>query len=72
MIRVQEVNKLIELIQDMVGIEEGSWKEKRDFILDNLDEEEKGALAEFLAWFEDGVMSAGLSGEEDANETNKE
>lgn len=40
---------LIEVVSDTGH---GPWKDKRDFIYNNLSDEGKSALSEFVAWWE--------------------
>lgn len=52
MIDNAKLNKLLELISELVGHGEGSWKDKKNSLLAVADEREKGDLEEFCAWFE--------------------
>jgi len=48
----QQINQLLELI-DLAVSEGGTWKEKRDAILEAAGENGKINLGEFAAWFEE-------------------
>jgi hypothetical protein len=50
----KQIETLIDAIEDVVKAA-GTWTEKRTAILDYMTEEQKSALEEFVAWFEEGV-----------------
>jgi hypothetical protein len=47
-----EIKKFLELLREVVN-GEGSWKERRQRIWDESDEQDKTNLAEFAAWFDE-------------------
>lgn len=50
----KENAKLLELIQKIVSETDGkTWQEKRDALLADADDTEKGALQEFASWFDE-------------------
>lgn len=49
----QQIEKLIELIENLVNEEGSSWKEKRDRILKCASDRDQTSLKEFSTWFGD-------------------
>lgn len=49
----QTIDKLLELIQDIVNDTSQPWNEKRNQILTQAHQDEVTALVEFATWFED-------------------
>lgn len=49
----QKIEKLLELIGEIVNAEKGSWNEKRDLVLNEASQEDKTNLLEFAGWFEE-------------------
>jgi hypothetical protein len=48
----KEIETLLSLIDTIVNAE-GTWKEKRDKIMDEASDNDKSNLAEFAGWFEE-------------------
>ena len=47
-----KLDQLMELIGELVNDGSASWKERRDSVLENIDEKDRTALEEFASWFE--------------------
>ena len=52
-IKEQTLNDLETLIIEIVSTPAGTWREKREIILQGLSEEGKSDLEEFVAWFDE-------------------
>jgi hypothetical protein len=52
-----KVHQVLDLITDIVSEPSGTWKEQRDLILAECTESQKTNLFEFVAWFDDVVMT---------------
>lgn len=48
-----QIDKLLELISEIVNISDIPYKEKAERILGSCSEDEKTALLEFVSWFDD-------------------
>lgn len=46
------IEQLMKLINKIVNEQGKSWNEKRDYVNNNLSDDEKSTLAEFCGWFE--------------------
>lgn len=47
-----KMNKLLELISDLVSEDTGDWRTKKDTLLRQCDATERTALEEFVSWFD--------------------
>jgi hypothetical protein len=47
----KKIEKLLELISELVS-GSGTWKEKRDSVLDEASSEDKTNLEEFASWYD--------------------
>lgn len=48
-----KLRALLELIEELTMHGEGSWQERRNALMNEASDAEKGALIEFIAWFPD-------------------
>jgi hypothetical protein len=51
----EKIEKLMQLIAELVNETGSPWKEKRDAFLSECSDDDKSSLFEFVSWFSDEV-----------------